>query len=384
MCLPVKEAPFTFADLKNAIPPHCFKRSLWRSFSYVVCDLVLVASMYQMTNYFDLAAEHHWAAPYVLWPMYWWWQGAVLTGLWVIAHECGHRAFSDNIAIGDAVGIVLHSALLVPYHPWRISHAKHHKNTNSMEGDEVFVPYTRSQMDGHPSHADEMPGPLEFVTRVCQIAKMLLFGWPAYLAGHVTGHPYEQPTNHFAPSSPIFNAKDKSDVIVSDIALMAVVATLGYLGQTVGWFWLLKVYFIPYLVVNMWLVMITDLQHTDPRLPHYRGDDFSWIKGALCTMDRDYGVMNVLHHHIGDTHVTHHLFSKMPHYHAEEATKAIRPILGEYYLVDDVSPGLRGIAEALYKTAMHCRFVEDEGGVLWWNRFLTDENGVVGAMKKEA
>ena len=26
---------------------------------------------------------------YVLWPMYWWWQGAVLTGLWVIAHECG-------------------------------------------------------------------------------------------------------------------------------------------------------------------------------------------------------------------------------------------------------------------------------------------------------
>lgn len=33
----------------------------------------------------------------------------MLTGVWVIAHECGHRAFSDNEAFGDAVGLVLHS-----------------------------------------------------------------------------------------------------------------------------------------------------------------------------------------------------------------------------------------------------------------------------------
>ena len=55
----------------------------------------------------------------------------------MIAHECGHRAFSDNIALGDAVGLVLHSVLMVPYHPWRISHAKHHRSTNDMERDEV-------------------------------------------------------------------------------------------------------------------------------------------------------------------------------------------------------------------------------------------------------
>jgi omega-6 fatty acid desaturase (delta-12 desaturase) len=32
-----------------------------------------------------------------------------MTGLWVIAHECGHRAFSPNEAFGDAVGLILHS-----------------------------------------------------------------------------------------------------------------------------------------------------------------------------------------------------------------------------------------------------------------------------------
>ena len=62
-----------------------------------------------------------------------------MTGLWVLAHECGHQAFSDYKWVNNAVGMVLHSALLVPYHAWRISHGNHHKNTCSMEDDEVGV-----------------------------------------------------------------------------------------------------------------------------------------------------------------------------------------------------------------------------------------------------
>ena len=283
---------------------------------------------------------------------------------------------------GDFIGMILHSFLLVPYHSWRISHAKHHKNTNSMEGDEVFVPYTRSEVGEHPNHADDIPGPLATVVRILDIGKMLLFGWPAYLAQHVTGHQYERAMSHFDPWGPLFSDKDRTDVIMSDVCLTSVVAGLGWLGMNYGWMWLMKSYFIPYLLVNMWLVMITDLQHTDPRLPHYRGASYSWLKGALCTMDRDYGVMNYFHHHIGDTHVCHHLFSYMPHYHAEEATEAIRKVLGEYHLKDDVSPGLLGIAEALMKTVTNCRFVEDNGEILWWCRSLDDGNGKVASKKK--
>lgn len=37
-------------------------------------------------------------------------------------------------------------SLGVPYHSWRITHAKHHASTAHMTQDQVFVPKTRSQL----------------------------------------------------------------------------------------------------------------------------------------------------------------------------------------------------------------------------------------------
>jgi hypothetical protein len=37
------------------------------------------------------------------------------------------------------------SSLGIPYHSWRISHAKHHASTNHLTQDQVYVPETRSQ-----------------------------------------------------------------------------------------------------------------------------------------------------------------------------------------------------------------------------------------------
>lgn len=35
-----------------------------------------------------------------------------------------------------------------------------------------------------------------------------------------------------------------------------------------------------------------------------------WLRGALSTVDRSYGILDYFHHHIADTHVAHHLFSQ--------------------------------------------------------------------------
>ncbi len=54
--------------------------------------------------------------------------------------------------------------------------------------------------------------------------------------------------------------------------------------------------------------------------------EWTYMRGGLSTIDRDYGIFNKIHHDIG-THVVHHLFPQMPHYNLEEATE-VRPLPG--------------------------------------------------------
>ena len=77
--------------------------------------------------------------------------------------------------------------------------------------------------------------------------------------------------------------------------------------------------------VNHWLVLITFLQHTDPILPHYRAPEFTFPRGALATLDRNLlgnlgsfmgWIGACATHGISETHVAHHVASKIPHYNA--------------------------------------------------------------------
>jgi len=49
-------------------------------------------------------------------------------------------------------------------------------------------------------------------------------------------------------------------------------------------------------------------------------------------MDRDFGIIGThFMHHISSDHVTHHLFSRIPHYYTPIASRAIVPLLGKHY-----------------------------------------------------
>ena len=118
-------------------------------------------------------------------------------------------------------------------------------------------------------------------------------------------------------------------------------------------------YLVPYFIVNMFLVLLTFLQHTDVYMPHFRGKEWNWFRGAICTIDRSYGFFwDRATHHITDTHVCHHLFSKMPFYHAQEATVHIKRVMGLYYKYDPTPVPL-----ALYRAYHCCQFIEDHGEV---------------------
>ncbi|XP_031267314.1 delta(12)-acyl-lipid-desaturase-like [Pistacia vera] len=355
---PYTKPPFTLSQIKKAIPPHCFQRSLVQSFSYVVYDLILVSLFYYIaSNYFLLLS---YPLPYLAWPVYWIFQGCVLTGVWVIAHECGHHAFSDYQWVDDTVGLILHSALLVPYFSWKYSHRRHHSNTGSLERDEVFVPKTKSKTSWFAKYLNNPPG------RALTLLVTLTLGWPLYLTFNVSGRPYDRFACHFDPHGPIYSDRERIQIYISDSGIFTAIYVLYRVAMAKGVAWLVCIYGVPLLIVNGFLVLITYLQHTHPALPHYDSSEWDWLRGALATADRDYGVLNKVFHNITDTHVAHHLFSTMPHYHAMEATKAIKPILGEYYQFDGTP-----FYKAMWREAKECLYVEpDEGspakGVFWY------------------
>ncbi|KAK8543331.1 hypothetical protein V6N12_015889 [Hibiscus sabdariffa] len=358
--VPHEKPPFTLGQLKQAIPPHCFKRSLLRSFSYVLHDLCFASLFYYIaTSYFHLLPHPF---SYIAWPVYWVLQGSILTGVWVIAHECGHHAFSDYQWVDDTVGLILHSALLVPYFSWKISHRRHHSNTGSMERDEVFVPKQKSKIPTVSKYLNNPPG------RVLSLAITLTLGWPLYLAFNVSGRPYDRFACHYDPYGPIYSRRERLQIYISDAGIFAVVYVLYRIAATKGLAWLLCIYGVPLLIVNGFLVLITYLQHTHWTLPHYDSSEWDWMRGALSTMDRDYGVLNKVFHNITDTHVAHHLFSTMPHYHAMEATKAIKPILGKYYSFDGLP-----VYKAMWRETKECLYVEPDNGAggskgVYWYR----------------
>ncbi|KAL9233124.1 hypothetical protein vseg_008158 [Gypsophila vaccaria] len=360
--VPFEKPPFTLSQLKKAIPPHCFQRSVLRSFSYVVYDLTIAFILYYVaTNYINLLPK---PLSYLAWPVYGYVQGCVLTGVWVIAHECGHHAFSDYQWLDDTVGLILHSCLLVPYFSWKYSHRRHHSNTGSMEKDEVFVPKTKEDLSWFSKYLNNPPG------RFATLLVTLTLGWPLYLVFNVSGRKYERFACHYDPYGPIYSDRERLQIYLSDVGVLAVFYGLYHLAATKGLLWVLGVYGGPLLVVNGFLVLITFLQHTHPSLPHYESSEWDWLRGALATVDRDYGILNKVFHNITDTHVAHHLFSTMPHYNAMEATKAIKPILGKYYHFDGTS-----VFQAMWRETKECIYVapdeEDKSkGVLWYKNKL--------------
>ena len=270
-----KVPDYTIKQIRDAIPPHCFKRSALRGFAYIARDMLLLAStFYVFHNYATSEYVRSSRLRFGLWVLYGFLQGLFATGLWVIAHECGHQAFSSSKTLNDSTGWVLHSALFVPYFSWKISHGKHHKSTAHMERDMVFLPKTRqvyaSRARRKVYELTELTEEAPLMTALVLFGRQLI-GWPLYLLQNNTGHNNHERqsegrgvgkhngpvggVNHFSTSSPLFEAKDAKYIALSDLGLGLMAILLYEIAQAFGWYNILTWYIIPYMWVNHWLGM---------------------------------------------------------------------------------------------------------------------------------
>ena len=362
----------SFNQIKNILPRHCFNRDTKTSLRYLTQSILIQIVVIYIGLRIPLSKE---MIP--LWILYSLVSGTTAMGFWVLAHECGHGAFSINKSLETFIGYSLHSLLLVPYFSWQRSHSIHHRFTNHITNGETHVPMVidgdgiNEKTGGREELAiSSSLGRLKYGTM--QLFLHLGLGWPAYLLTGSTGGIRYGLSNHFWPRKPFSNKLWSSGwvrkVWLSDIGLIIVCLGLFKLISLFGFLPILAMYFGPLLVVNCWLVVYTWLHHTDTDVPHLSNDEFTFIRGAFLTIDRPYGkVIDFLHHNIGSSHVIHHIFPTIPHYHAKEATKIIKNNFPKIYLY---SP--QPIHEALWNISCNCIAVEfnhKDGKYIWQNAY---------------
>jgi fatty acid desaturase len=120
---------------------------------------------------------------------------------------------------------------------------------------------------------------------------------------------------------------------MSNIGIAAMIYGVTAASQKWGFWEMMKYYGIPWFEVSHWFIMITckkifipiylylylilaisDLHHTDFKLPHYRGKEWTFQRGAAATVDRPFlGWMGRFFlHDVAHYHVIHHFFPKLP------------------------------------------------------------------------
>ena len=260
-----KKAEPEFPDIqtiRNAIPAHCFEPSTIRSLGYVLRDFTLAGALFWAALTY-IPSISNTPLRIACWVLYTYVQGLVGVGIWILAHEAGHGAFSKHKSLNDFVGWVLHSVLLVPYFSWKYSHHRHHRFTGNFDKDMAFVPKMKEdtfinilgmKIDIHDY--EDLP-----IVQLARLVTHQLAGWQLYLLFNITaGADSAQRKaswwrlSHFDPTSGVFRGSEAAFVGLSTFGIGLMAAALCYAASNyVGWMNMCWLYLIPYVWVHHWL-----------------------------------------------------------------------------------------------------------------------------------
>ena len=329
-------------EIRRVVPSHCFSPDTKLALFYTGRDLAQIVVLF-----FVYLAVQLVSPPLVAWlsmPVYWFLQGTLMWAVFVLGHDCGHGSYSRYTLLNDIMGTFLHTIVLVPYYPWKLSHRHHHKHTSDIDHDEIFYP-VREKDKGNGFK----PPAFGFG---------LGFAWLYYL---VRGYP-PRSVSHINPLELMFD-RHVLACVSSLVSLMFWVALLYMYACYAGWASLLSHYLLPWFVCSSWLVVVTFLHHTEVGVSWYGQDKWTTVRGRLASVDRDYGWAHSLTHNIG-THQIHHLFTRIPHYHLEEATYYYRKAFPHLVHISD-EPILPQFFK-MFNIYSAQRFIPDNADLFQW------------------
>lgn len=317
-----KASALNLAKIRKAIPEEAFEKSFFKSSLYMLFDFCAWGcSMYTMSL---LKNSSVWSElPFLMQIaaslLYWNIAGFFMWCVFMIGHDCGHTNFCNSEIVNDIVGHVAHGSILVPYHPWQLSHRRHHMYHNHVDKDYSHPWYTPERLQRPDEGLARM---MHSDSKSWLRSLFPFYGWHIYLYGMPDG-------SHYFPftSQRMWRGSDLKDRMKCILSTGVVALYTALFYTFFGDMSTFAFYYLgPYVFFGWWLVTVTYLQHHDHDTIVYGDHDWKFVESAFETVDRRFGFgIDSLHHHITDGHVAHHLFfTKIPHYNLPIATKAIK------------------------------------------------------------
>jgi omega-6 fatty acid desaturase (delta-12 desaturase) len=309
-----RAAGATIATIRDLIPRECHRIEPWRSWTaLLVCFLRTAFALFLLT-----LIQPTWG-PSLAWQIpalvaAWVFCGWCYTGIFVLGHDCGHMAFSERRWVNELVGHICLSPVFTAFHNWRIGHNYHHAKTQLRGQDTDWAEQmsTRAEYDAG--------------TPYLKAHVRLGFGTPiGWITGFWVGIFRRMFMKTLVPQVPLTRRAER-ELLFSNVVTVIVVGALTAALYRHGGAWaVLKYYYVPSLIAATTGAMLTYLHHTSADSMVFDRDGWTPFRGQVVSTFnvRFPRWIEALWFDI-NIHLVHHLAPKVPWYHLNEATEAIR------------------------------------------------------------
>ncbi len=305
---PMFDPTVQLKDIIKTLPPEVFVKDRFKAWSHVVLNGILVS-----LGWLGISV-----LPWYTLPLSWLFTGTCFFGLFVIAHDCGHRSFAQRKWVNNLVGHIALMPCIYPFHAWRIHHNQHHKYTNHLDLDNTWNPYRVEGFNQFNQFEKwvyrALRGPFWWVGSI--------FHWGLF---------------HFRWDN--LEGQQREQVRYSVVSVMLVMLTgFPLLIATAGWWGWFSLWFMPWLVFHFWLSTVTLTHHTQPQLHFEPQETWHEAKAQLVgTVDCKYPRWFEWICHDINVHVPHHLTTAIPWYNLRRANASLHEQWGSYMTCSELS-----------------------------------------------
>jgi len=248
-------------------------------------------------------------------------QGWTLLGLFVLGHDCGHRAFSRRGWVNQVVGHLCMSPLANAFQTWVVTHDHHHAQTQR-RGQEV-------DWASHLMTKEEFSQTTWKTHPIVQMGYALPFGIVFWIMTNTV-------RRGFLVRWQIGESKwqrERKRLLTSNLIMLATMTAIyGGLIGGLGLWMALKIYGIPAFIANIFGALIITVQHANQDTLLYSEEGWSPLRGQLVsTFDVRFPRWLEWMWCDINIHIPHHIAPKIPWYHLRRASEAIQRDWPDYY-----------------------------------------------------